>query len=61
MTNEEAFSLLKKSIDNMSKAFNEFYNGFNVLPKYLRTEMLHPKKKPRGSIRRKRKEECEEE
>lgn len=27
------------------------------LPKYLITEMLHPKKKPRGSIRRKRKGE----
>lgn len=25
------------------------------LPQYLITEMLHPKKKPRGSIRRKRK------
>lgn len=56
MTNEEAFSLLKKSIDNITKAFNEFYNEFNVLPKYLRTEILYPKKKPRGSIRRKRKQ-----
>ena len=56
MKNEGAFSMLKKSIDNMSKAFNEFYNGFDALPKYLRTEMLYPKKKPRGSIRRKRKE-----
>ena len=52
MTNEEAISLLKKAIDNISKALNEFYVA---LPRYLRTEMLHPKKKPRGSIRRKRK------
>ena len=55
MTNEEAFSLLKKSLDNMAKAFTELYGEFYELPRYLRTEMLHPKKKPRGSIRRKRK------
>lgn len=56
MTNEEAISLLKKAIDNVSKALGDFYND---MPKYLRTEMLHPKKKPRGSIRRKRKEHLE--
>lgn len=44
---------MKKAIDNISKALDEFYN---VLPKYLRTEMLHPKKKPRGSMRRTRQE-----
>lgn len=54
MIDTNAFSSLKKAIDNMSKAFNEFYEA---LPQYLRTEMLHPKKKPRGSIRRKRKGE----
>ena len=53
MIDTNAFSILKKAIDNMSKAFNEFYEP---LPQYLITEMLHPKKKPRGSIRRKRKE-----
>jgi hypothetical protein len=51
MTNGEAFSLLKNAIDNISKALDKFYNE---LPKYLRNEMLHPKKKPRGSIRRAR-------
>ena len=51
MTNEEAFSLLKKSLDNIAKAFDGFYNA---LPKYLRNEILHPKKKPRGSMRRAR-------
>ena len=60
MTNEEAFSLLKKSLDNMAKTLEGFYNGWNAFPKYLRNEMLHPKKKPRGSIRRKRKE-CDSE
>lgn len=52
MTNDEVISLFKEAIDNISKALGEFYND---LPEYLRTEMLHPKKKPRGSIRRKRK------
>ena len=56
MINEEAISLLKKAIDNLSKALGEYYNA---LPEYLITEMLHPKKKPRGSIRRKRKEHLE--
>ena len=57
--NEDAFFLLKKAIDNLSKALGEFYEG---IPKYLRNEMLHPKKKPRGSIRRARKrgESCEQ-
>jgi hypothetical protein len=49
MTNEEAIKILKNAIDNVSKALNEFYEE---LPQYLRTEMLHPKKKPRGSMRR---------
>jgi prefoldin subunit 5 len=52
MTYTEAISILKKAIDNVSKALDRFYEE---IPKYLRTEMLHPKKKPRGSIRRKRK------
>lgn len=53
MTNEEAISILKNAIDNVSKALCEFYEE---LPQYLITEMLHPKKKPRGSMRRARKE-----
>lgn len=53
MTDTDAFSDLKKTFDNISKALDGFYNE---LPKYLRNEMLHPKKKPRGSMRRARKE-----
>lgn len=53
MTTEEAFSLLKKSLDKIAKALDRFYEE---IPQYLRREMLHPKKKPRGSVRRKRKE-----
>lgn len=54
MMNEETISLLEKAIDNISKAFDGFYNAYNALPKYLRNEILHPKKKPRGSMRRAR-------
>jgi hypothetical protein len=54
MTNEEVFSLFEKNLDNIAKAFDEFYSAYNALPKYLRNEILHPKKKPRGSIRRAR-------
>ena len=53
MTDEEAMSLLKKVIDNFSKALDEIYEE---LPQYLIREMLHPKKKPRGSMRRARQE-----
>lgn len=53
MIDTEIISILKKAIDNISKALDEFYN---TLPKYLRTEILHPKKKPRGSMRRTRQE-----
>lgn len=52
MIDTEAFSILKKAINNVSKALDEFYEE---IPQYLRREMLHPKKKPRGSIRRKKK------
>ena len=53
MTNEEAVSLLKRAIDNVSKALDKIYEE---MPRYLIREMLHPKKKPRGSMRRARKE-----
>ena len=42
---------IKKAVDDISKALDEFYKS---LPEYLRKEMLHYKKKPRGSIRRAR-------
>ena len=54
MIDMNAFSNLEKAIDNMAKTLEGFYNDWNALPKYLRNEMLHLKKKPRGSIRRKR-------
>ena len=58
MTDMEFISSLKKAIDNMLKALDGFYSD---LPQYLRNEMLHPKKKPRGSMRRARQERAESE
>lgn len=57
MTDANVFSDLKKAIDNLSKALDDFYKE---LPKYLRAEILNPKKKPRGSIRRARQERYSE-
>lgn len=51
MTNEEAISLFKKNLDNIAKALDGIYAE---LPQYLKTEILHPKKKPRGTMRRAR-------
>ena len=47
-----ATSMLKAIIDNMTKELGDIWE----MPKYLRTEMVYPKKKPRGSIRRAKKE-----
>ena len=50
MIDTNAFSNLRKSIDNTIKALESI-----PVPRYRWMEALHPKKKPRGSIRRKRK------
>lgn len=50
--NNEAMDLLINSLNNVSKALKEYYNA---LPNYLKFELMHPRKKPRGSIRRARK------
>jgi hypothetical protein len=42
MTDANVFSDLKKAIDNLSKALDDFYKE---LPKYLRAEILNPKEK----------------
>lgn len=49
---DNSFKELTDSIKNMLKAFEELTNSS---PKYIIYEMKHPNKKPRGSIRRKRK------
>ena len=54
---DNPFKELTDSINNMLKAFEELTNS---LPKYMINEMKHPNKKPRGSIRRLRKEKKNE-
>lgn len=53
MTVDEQTELIKKTIDRVAKAMADFL-GDVELPRYLIFEMTHPKKKPRGSIRRRR-------
>ena len=48
-----AFSDLNDLIKSASKALSAYIDS---LPQYLIKEMQHPRKKPRGSIRRKRRE-----
>lgn len=55
---------LAKAAEQAKKILNAFYGTlepyqlsfFNTLEPYQRYELAHPKKKPRGSIRRKRHE-----
>ena len=51
MTVDEQTELIKKAIDRVAKAMADVVDTF---PRYLFFEMTHPKKKPRGSIRRRR-------
>ena len=50
---EKAIIRLSKVIEYTVERFNDFYMS---LPKYMRTEIMFPKKKPRGTMRRMRKE-----
>lgn len=52
---EKLGAALWKIIQAMSDIYTELL-GSDILPRYLIFEMKHPKKKPRGSIRRARKE-----
>lgn len=51
MTVDEQTELIEKAIDRVTKALADVVE---VFPRYLFFEMAHPKKKPRGSIRRRR-------
>ncbi len=53
---EELISTLWKVVEAVSDIYTELL-GSDILPRYLIFEMKHPKKKPRGSIRRARKGE----
>lgn len=50
---EKAIIRLSKVIEDTVERFNDFYTS---LPKYMRTEIMFPKKKPRGTMRRMRRE-----
>ena len=45
---------LEKALEKVLKDLKEYFDG---LPTYLKTEISHPRKKPRGSLRRLRKEQ----
>lgn len=51
MTNEESMEMLKNAIGRITQALREVIDD---IPPYLWFELCHPKKKPRGSMRRKR-------
>lgn len=52
--NEAIVRLGNKSVEALESAFKSIIDMFNELEPYQRYELLHPQKKPRGSIRRKR-------
>ena len=61
---EEEYEIAKGSVEilaqGITKVLETFAEGlkriFDELPPYLKYEYAHPRKKPRGSIRRARKE-----
>lgn len=55
---EELTAAIWKIVEAVSDIYTELL-GPDILPRYLIFEMKHPKKKPRGSIRRARKERSE--
>ena len=52
---EELTAAIWKIVEAVSDIYTELL-GSDILPRYLIFEMKHPKKKPRGSIKRARKE-----
>lgn len=52
---EKLTAAIWKIVEAVSDIYTELL-GYDILPRYLIFEMKHPKKKPRGSIRRARKE-----
>lgn len=54
MTIDEQTELIARTLDRMAKIMTEIVG--EIPPRYLMYESLHPRKKPRGSIRRRRKQ-----
>lgn len=53
--NKELNNVLVSIGKTLIKALESFIDAINKLEPYQRYELLHPRKKPRGSIRRARK------
>ena len=54
MTITEQTELITRTLDRLAKITTEVVD--EIPPRYLMYESLHPHKKPRGSIRRRRKQ-----
>lgn len=54
MTIDEQINLIARTLDRMAKIMTEIID--EMPPRYLMYESLHPQKKPRGTIRRRRKQ-----
>lgn len=54
MTIAEQTELIARILDRLAKTMTEIVG--EIPPRYLMYESLHPQKKPRGSIRRRRKQ-----
>lgn len=50
----EQFELIARTLDRLANTMTEIIG--EIPPRYLMYESLHPKKKPRGSIRRRRRQ-----
>lgn len=54
MTIDEQIELIARTLDRLAKTMTEIVG--EITPRYLMYESLHPRKKPRGSIRRRRRQ-----
>lgn len=55
--NDEIINALVRIGETLNETFGTLLEALNKLEPYQRYELLHPQKKPRGSIRRARKRE----
>ena len=54
MTITEQTELIARTLDRLAKTMTDLIG--EIPPRYLMYESLHPRKKPRGSIRRRRRQ-----
>ena len=53
---KKAIIRLAKEIEDVAEKTQGFIDFYTSLPKYMRTEIMFPKKKKRGTMRRMRRE-----